>query len=217
MKNIGRLVIALGSLVATAAAQVILNFDDLSLPDFGDIPASYGDGLDPNIPDLQYRTFSAADGTTLTAQLDFWNNDYGDLTKIAFASSDGNVAEITFVPAPGYGVRLISFDMAGWLHQNRTNTIMRLVDVSGNVLLDFAALGPVLIQGDFSGPQHSTFTPDLTHFGTVRLQWGTDWNIGLDNVRFQAVIPEPSTWTLLALGVATLTFAARRRFLWPGW
>lgn len=188
-----------------AGAQVVLNFDSLALANYDDIPASFGDGLDPNIPDIQYRTLHAVTLLETAAHLDFWNLEYGDLNKVVFAVTDGQVAEITFVPAPGYAVRLVSFDMAGWQNVDRSNTIFRLVDAAGTVLHDFAAAGPVAIQGDFNGPRHSPFAPNYTHAGTLRLQWGTDWDVGIDNIQFQAVpVPEPAAGLLLLAGLGWL-------------
>ncbi|HEY0947708.1 MAG TPA: PEP-CTERM sorting domain-containing protein [Opitutaceae bacterium] len=198
-----------------AAAQVVLNFDDLTLGDYDDIPATYGDRLDPNLLDIGYATRSASTGELIAANLDFWNRNYGDLTNIAFATENGAVAEITFVPAEGYGVRLVSFDLAGWPNLDRTSSILRLVDANQKVVFDFAANGPVMIEGNLLGPQHSTFAPNFTFDGTLRLQWGTDWNIGVDNIVFEAVplsvIPEPSTWALLVVGVALVWLSWRRR------
>lgn len=188
-----------------AGAQVVLDFDSLNLANYDNIPASFGDGLDPNIPDIQYRTLHAVTFLETAANLEFWNLEYGDLNKVAFAVTDGQVAEITFVPAPGYAVTLLSFEMAGWQNVDRTNTIFRLVDVAGNVLHDFAAAGPVNIQGDFNGPRRSPFAPNYTHAGTLRLQWGTDWDVGIDNIHFQAVpVPEPSAGLLLLAGLGWL-------------
>lgn len=198
-----------------AATQVVLDFDTLSLDDYGDIPGTYGDGLDLNIVDISYATRHATTGAVLAANLDFWNNNYGDLSKVAFATQNGAIAEITFMPAEGYGVRLVSFDMAGWPNVDRSNTIMRLVDANQQVVYDFAANGPVAIEGGRQGVQHSTFTPDFSFAGPLTLQWGTDWNIGVDNITFESVplsvIPEPSTWALLAVGSALVWLTWRRR------
>lgn len=190
------------ALAAAAGGQVVLNFDSLVLGNYDDIPATFGDGLDPNIPDIQYRTLQAGTFVPTAANLDFWNNDYGDLTKVAFAVNNGDVAEIAFVPAAGYAVQLLSFDLAGYPNQDRSNTVFRLVDAGGGVLLDLAAGGPVAVQGDFTGPRHSTFTPNYTHSGVLRLQWGTDWDIGIDNIQFQAIpVPEPGIGRLLLGGL----------------
>ena len=206
------LTLALAVFLATPlAAQVILDFERLALANYDPIPTAYGDGLDVNIPDVQYRTLDSVTFAPFADILDFWDNDYGNLTNVAFAFANGYVAEITFVPAPGFGVTLFSFDMAGWPRTDRANTIMRLVDAGGNVLLDFASGGPVAILGHPSGSQRSSFVLNFSHPGSVRLQWGADWNIGVDNISFQSfVIPEPATWALLSLG-AMLVMATRLR------
>jgi len=205
VKRAVQLSCALIALALSSHGQIVLNFDDLTLNNYDPIPASYGDTLVANIADIQYRTLNPGDFSLYESHLEFWNSDYGDLSKVAYPSANGMVGEIAIVPAEGYGVRLVSFDMAGYSHADLTNTVMRLLDGSGNVLQNFAASGSVSIQGDGTGPQHSTFTPNLTFAGTVLLQWGTDWNVGLDNLQFEAVplsaIPEPSTWALLGLGV----------------
>ncbi len=208
MKRSAAPFLAFVALALPSYGQLVLNFDDLTLNNYDPIPASYGDTLVANIADIQYRTLNAGDFSLYESHLEFWNNDYGDLTKVAYPSANGMVAEIAIVPASGYGVKLVSFDMAGYSHADLTNTVMRILDGSGNVLQNFAAEGAVAIQGDGTGPQHSTFTPNLTFAGTVRLQWGTNWNVGLDHLRFEAVplsaIPEPSTWALLGLGAVVV-------------
>jgi len=196
-------------------AAVVIDFQDLTLADYGIIPTTYGSNLDPNLDGVRYRSFSPGNPSSATAYLEFWNTGYGDLTKVAFPSSNGLVGEISLIPAAGYGVRLLSFDMAGWPNTDRTNAVMRIVDGNGTVVHDFAAAGPVTIQGDANGAPHSTFSPNLFLPGTLAFQWGTDWNIGLDNVRFELVplasVPEPSTWLLLGAGLALLAAAAQRR------
>lgn len=211
---LGRLFLGL-ALAVVARAQVVITFQDLTLADYGAIPVNYGATLDPHLSTVSYRTFTAATNTTLTNYLEFWNLTYGDLSKVAFASSNGYAAEISLVPAAGYGIRLLSFDMAGWPNQDRTNTLMRLTDGSGNILLNYAAAAPVPIEGDLFGARHSAFTPNLYTPGTLRIQWGNDWNIGIDNIRFEvvalSVVPEPSTWVLLSLGAAAVAWRPRRR------
>lgn len=204
----------LGVLLAVPArAQVVLNFDDLTFANYDPLAATYGDGLDPNIPDIQYRTLHP-DGVTLFEEhVELWNADYGNLSKVVFASANGYLAEIAFVPAAGYGVRLVSFAMAGWPNQDRQNTILRILDGAGNIVHDFAANGPVPILG--AGGAHSLFTPNIAVAGTLRLQWGVDWDIGADNLVFEGVplaaIPEPGTVALLLLGLGLLAASRWRR------
>lgn len=197
-------------------AQVVLDFDALTLIDYAAVPTTYGDGLDPHIPDVQYRTFIVGTDVTINSFVEFWNSDYGDLSKVVYPEQNGYAAEITFVPAPGYGVRLLSFDMAGYSHVDRTNATLRILDAAGNVVLDFVATVGGGVQGDGIGPQHSTFTPNLFVAGALRLQWGDDWNIGVDNIAFESVslsVPEPAAVALLGGGLACLAAGAlvRRR------
>lgn len=202
-------------LLARLPGQVVLHFDDLTLNNYDAVPASYGDGLDPHIPDVRYRTFTVSTDATADNFVEFWNADYGDLTSVVYPARNGYAAEITFVPAEGYGVRLISFDMAGYSHVDRTNSTLRILDASGNVLIDYVALAQGTVQGDANGPQHSTFTPDVTVAGAVRIQWGNDWDIGIDNIRFESVamaaVPEPTTWTCFGVGLVALLAWRRRK------
>lgn len=164
------------ALWSAAHGQVTLDFQSLSLLDCGIIPSNYGSNLTPNLTGIAYRTFTVAIDATLTNYLEFWNTGYGDLTKVAFASSNG------------YAVRLISFDIAGWPTTDRTNTHMRLLDAAGATLVNYAAAG------------------------SIRIQWGNDWNVGIDNIQFHVVpIPEPPAWMLLALGGTAGAWWLRRR------
>lgn len=202
-------------LLARLSGQVVLHFDDLTLNNYDAVPANYGDGLDSHVPDVQYRTFSVSNDVTVDNFVGFWNADYGDLAKVVYPARNGYAAEITFVPAEGYGVRLISFDMAGYPHLDRANSTLRILDAAGNVLIDYVALGQGTVQGDGNGSPHSTFTPNLTVGGAVRIQWGNDWDIGIDNIRFESVamaaIPEPATWACLGVGLVSLLVWRRRK------
>lgn len=215
MKWLGRIVaVAAAALTATyARAQVTLNFDNLTFADYDQIPSNYGASLDARLTSITYRTLYS-NFTLYQSYVELWNADYGDLSKVVYPASNGYVGEIMFVPTAGYGVRIISFDMAGWSQTDRTNTLMRLVDSNGTVLYDFASGGSVAIEGDLTGNRHSTFTPNFYYAGTLGIQWGNDWNVGIDNIQFQLVaIPEPGG---LALGVSLASALAillgRRRF-----
>lgn len=198
------------------AAQAVLDFEALALANYDALPASYGDGFDVNIPDVQYRTFTVGTDATLNNFVEFWNADYGDLSKVVYPEENGYAAEIAFVPAAGYGVRLVSFDMAGYSHVDRTNSTLRILDAAGNVVLDLVATQGGGVEGDGNGPQHSTFTPNLFVPGTLRIQWGNDWDIGMDNIVFESApltVPEPTTAALLGIGGALAVAGAlvRRR------
>ncbi len=216
-----------GVLLATSAQATILTFDlDPSVPNYGDIPGSYGDnvnaasdavgsylvgnGYTPNVT-TDYRTWQISTDTVAYNNLDFWATGYGDLTNVAFSVVSGDhFAEITFVPEPGWAIRLNSFDMAGYYIADHSNSQVRILDGTSNtILVDYS---PVTILG--TGGTHSTFTPDLTHAGPLSIRFGyNDWNVGIDNINFDqvAVVPEPETYAMLLAGLGLVGFMARRR------
>lgn len=189
-------------------AETIIDFDDLSLANQGIIPDGYRSRAvgTANI-EVGYRTFDATNTTTIDDYLLFWSNGYGDLSFVAIASENGRGAEILLTPDAGYAVTLSSFDLAGFNRVDRVARFVRIVDGNDNLLLDLGA--DLTILG--AGPSHSTFQPNFTHAGPIKLQWGVNWNIGIDNIRFSqtrlTVIPEPSSITLALLGGALMVSA----------
>jgi hypothetical protein len=203
----------LGITPVTFAASSTLDFSGLGLPNYGDIPTTYGDNL-ANTPNVlvDYRTVSVADNaTTLANNLDYWDNNYGDLVGVAFPVSSGWLGEISLVPDAGYGVILDSFDLGGYSQADKPLQTVRILDANWNVLVDFS---PYNVEGN-SG--HSTFNPSLSHFGTLRIQYGPDWNTGIDNITFRQFvrgIPTPdggSSLALSAIGFASLIVMRRLR------
>ena len=216
-----------GVLLATSAQATILTFDlDPSVPNYGDIPGSYGDnvnaasdavgsylvgnGYTPNVT-TDYRTWQISTDTVTDNNLDFWATGYGDLTNVAFSVVSGDhFAEITLVPEPGWAIRLNSFDVGGYYITDHPSSQVRILDGTSNtILVDYS---PVTILG--TGGTHSTFTPGLTHEGPLSIRFGyNDWNVGIDNINFDqvAVVPEPETYAMLLAGLGLVGFMARRR------
>ena len=216
-----------GVLLAASAHATILTFDlDPAVPNYGDIPGSYGDnvnaasdavgsylvgnGFTPNIT-TDYRTWQISSDTVTDNNLDFWATGYGDLTNVAFSvTSSNHFAEITLVPEPGWAIRLNSFDVGGYYITDHPSSQVRILDGTSNtILVDYS---PVTILG--TGGTHSTFTPGLTHEGPLSIRFGyNDWNVGIDNINFDqvAVVPEPETYAMLLAGLGLVGFMARRR------
>lgn len=214
-------------ILAASAHATVLTFDlDPDIPNYGDIPGSYGDnvsaasdvvgtylmgnGYTPNVT-TEYRTWQISTDTVAYNNLDFWHDSYGDLSKVAFSvTSSDHFAEITLVPEPGWAIRLNSFDMAGYPVTDHPNSQVRILDGTSNtILVDYS---PVTILG--SGGTHSTFTPGLTHNGPISIRFGyNDWNVGIDNINFDQVtaVPEPETYAMLLAGLGLIGFMARRR------
>lgn len=214
-------------LLAASAQATVLTFDlSPDLPDYGDIPGSYGDnvnassdavgsyltgnGYTPNVT-TEYRTWEISSNTVAYNNLDLWHSNYGDLRNVAFSVvNGGHFAEITLVPEPGWAVRLNSFDMGGYSVSDHPGSQVRILDGTSNtILVDYS---PVTILG--AGGTHSTFTPGLTHNGPISIRFGyNDWNVGIDNINFDQVtaVPEPETYAMLLAGLGLIGFMARRR------
>ncbi|MDX2037815.1 MAG: PEP-CTERM sorting domain-containing protein [Isosphaeraceae bacterium] len=217
---------ALFALLVVPAAQVhatILTFDIVDPANFkeistygtrvnslSDADGSYlmGNGFTPNITS-NFRTLST-DPLGDENYVGFWFNDYGDLVNVAYAAFNGGLFELTLTPDAGYGVRLNSFDIGGYLRTTREDQPLYITDANGNLLLD---LGPI----DAPGSGHTTVTPALSHVGAIKLYYSSTWNAGIDNINFDqfvpgTAVPEPSTIASAGLAlVASLAIARRRR------
>ena len=168
-------------------------FQGLGLSIYDAIPQSYGDNL-PGAANVtvEYRTVDPANNNTTFSSLSYWDTGYGDLVDVAFPGAASNLAELSLVPEPGWRVRLNGFDIAGWLQTDHPNQTLRILDENFNSMIDYS---PVVIHG--AGPTHDSYAPNLTSAGRLRIQWGPDWNVGIDNVSFsQVAVPEPSSLLL---------------------
>lgn len=220
--------------IAGSAQATVLTFDLPGFLDWADIPNSYGDRVHPDAQDgfgygqgndwtpnvrVGYRTLSGSGrGTTLYRHLDLWTREYGDLTNVAYAVNDQSTAELFLVPDAGYGVRLNSFDLALWLPAEIDLQPVPVRFYDGQ----FRLLNEMWINLEGDHPNHVTINPDLTWKGILRIQFGEDWNVGIDNINFDQValyspgvlsmsaVPEPGTAALGGLGAFGLVGLAWR-------
>lgn len=199
----------------TSASAAVIDFSNLpSFTNYDPVPASYGST--PQVA-VSYRSFTNSPGTPPPNELLLWNAGYSNLPAAAFASSNNLGAEITLTPMSGFSVLLQSFQLGSYLAlpplfigPNRTTGILRVIEVgTGNVLWDQTGLVVNSAQ---------TLTPGVTSANGLSLQWGYDWNIGLNNLTFQAratgtpsVIPVPPAIALFLGGAALLGWTSRRR------
>jgi hypothetical protein len=164
---------------SSAKAASLLTFDGLGLSNYGDIPGTYGDNLPgtPNIK-IEYRTFDLSTGDTLFNNLDFWTTDYGDLQNVAYPAQVNSMGEISLIPDAGFSVTLNSFDLGGWLRRDQVDQTVRILDENFNILANYS---PFNVEGDNG---RSSFSPNLTRNGRIRIQFGPSWNTGIDNISF---------------------------------
>lgn len=191
---------------ASPASAAVINFDNLAIGNYGDIPSNYGSlgaggAGDPNVA----VTYSGNNGTL--NHLDLWTTGYGDLTNIAFTPSDGTVARINFVANPGYRITSLAFDLGSYQDIART---MRVFSYGlGNTVI--VANGTNLPSGNI----HSHYSVANSTATSGFIEWGMDWDIGIDNITFEVAkvqrpVPEPTSLALL-MGAAGLAAIRRRR------
>jgi hypothetical protein len=197
----------------------ILTFGGLNLSNYGEISSSYGDRV-TDTGSAPTGTYEQGNGWTASIVTDYqavdtngvvyddnllyWDTGYGDLSDVAFVPVSGTYARIILTADAGMLVRLNSFDLGGYPGSDLEADSITVKDGNGNVLWSASDLTVIGSGG------HSTYTPNLVANQLV-LEWGTNWNIAIDNVNFDEadVVPEPATLALLGLGLAAI--AKRRR------
>lgn len=154
--------------------------------------------------------YSGGDGAN--NHLLFWNADHGDLSKVAFTTANGTSARVTLTAGPGWVITSLSFDMAGWSHADIGARVLRI----GFGALD--DLAGTTIQGDGNGPQRGSFSYSSSAGETSTfIEWGTNWNIGIDNIVFTVAraasgnVPEPLSLALAAAALGLMGLARRRQ------
>lgn len=186
---------------------------------------TYGDGGEGFTPDVSVDIFSAA-ATATYPRVNLWQTGYGDLVNVIFADGPGTAGapllSVRLTAAPGYAVDLYGFELAGF---GGDYVIAGVSVLAGGTTLFSEA--NVLVQGDLSGPRHTTFAfatplsaPEvLLRVDLSNLASSIQDNVALDSIRFgqtpPAAVPEPATALLVLAGLA-LTAVARQWRSRPG-
>lgn len=180
---------------------------------------TYGDGGEGFTPEVTLDIFSSS-ATPTDPRVTLWQADYGDLVNVIFAAGPGTggspILNLLFTAAPGHIVDLYGFELGGW---NNTDYTIAAVEVFAGTTTLFSATD-VFVEGDFSGPRHTTFafgTPWSAPELLLRLDFsnlaaGMQDNIGLDSIRFGQTppsVPEPAT--ALLMGTLAITAGLRWR------
>jgi hypothetical protein len=136
-----------------------------------------------------------------------------DLTDYALGAPYGGVQQ-SFASTPGQSYTL-TFDLGSSAQWGATSAITAMVAVvAGTSSQTFTSTN---LTGNNVWQTYSMTFTAVNPMTTITLQGAAgDYYIGLDNVSVMATtpVPEPSSWALLAAGLATVgSLAARRKHL----
>lgn len=206
--------LALGTGFATAASAATVNYAGLQpLADYSDVTTF---GSTPEVA-ITARSFTNnAAKTTTVNHVEFWNAGYSNQPAVVFANANGQGAQLTLTPIAGYTVNLLSFQVGSYLAgadgvgPDRTASLLRVIEVgTGSVLWD---------QSGLVVNTTKTLLPGVGSIAGLSIQWGYDWNIGLNNLTFDAVrtgsisvVPVPPAVALFLGGLGLIGWAGRRR------
>jgi hypothetical protein len=177
--------------------------DGVPLPAYG---YDEGNGWTPNIA-VDHEVRAADDSVIIVADLAYYGAGYAT-PDVAYQVGNELIGELTFTPDAGYSVRINSFRISVWNDgATYTDTVLRLKNAARDAVL--WSTGPESLNSS-TGP--ATVVIPVNYTGNpgqpLRLQFGLDWNIGIDDINFDQVIPEPAS-ALLLMGVTPLL--VRRR------
>ncbi len=174
-----------------------------------------GEGFTPNIV-ADFFAGSATD--LLRPRVTLWHDSYGDLVNVLIGNNSSLSLNVRLTADPGFTVQLHHFDLAGWVNTDYAIAAVRVFDGAGELL----SQSGVDIEGDFSGPRHTSFDFAAPLSAAVlqiqvdygNLPGGQQDNIGIDNIRFgqnpPPAVPWPATSVLLLAGLGLVVRRVRR-------
>lgn len=200
--------LALIAAPALATTTVVMTFDEVT-GDYTPFPDTIGDGANFDVSNRTRDDFG--DASVFEEHIEHWGLNYSELVDVAFPSRSGGVGELQFDVDPGYQITIDSFRFGNYF-DGRTprNATFRIYDSGWSELWEFLVTGhtgdSVLVE------------PGITGTGTLYFQFGTDWNVGIDDVTYTSSLAAPTTPAIplpaglpLAAGALGMLALLRRR------
>ncbi|ARE42150.1 hypothetical protein RGUI_4009 [Rhodovulum sp. P5] len=192
--------------VPSYAETVTMTFDEVT-GDYTPFDDSIGDST---YVDVTNRTRDGyANATVYEEHVEHWTTGYSELVDVAYASADGNVGELQFDVDAGYQITFDAFDFGNYRSGvTPRDASFRIYDSAWNIVWQQDIV-------DHTGTS-VTLTPGVTLTGTAYFQWGTDWDIGIDNFVYTSevgapAVPLPAALPLLLAAFGGLGLVARQR------
>lgn len=203
----------LGFLAAFTASPalsetVIMTFDE-EAGDYTAFDDTIGDSTYVDVTNATLDDFGNA--TVYENHLEHWTNNYSELVDIAFPSNDGYVGQLAFDVTSGYQITFDSFDFGNYSNGNSPrDATFRIYNSAYNIVWE---------QNILSHTGNSVnLTPGVTLTGMAYFQWGTDWNVGIDNFQYTSAledttpaVPLPASLPLLFAGFGGMALLRRFR------
>ena len=206
-----------GAFVPQTYGDNVTDFDPSGA--FGSFYYRYGtnSGYTPSVT-AEYRFYKYSDPTNPSNQENgppngyFYNTGFGDLTNVIYNSYFNTwMLEVRLIPT-NY-VKLASFDIAGFGGNFGGQTLKIVQNANSPTARTLWSAGPdfsVLVHG---GATHDHYDPnvgvDVGSTLSLIMGYGGSGKVGLDNITFTEV-PEPSSLTLLSIGLGALMLRPRR-------
>lgn len=194
--------------VANAA---VMTFDDVT-GDFAHFTQSLGDIAGLDVSNTNREDFG---NTASSGELIHWTENYLGLVDVAIPWANGLVGELGFTPDIGLSVTIASFWYGNYYGGTTPrNATFNIYDADWNKIWSQAVT-------NFTGTAQLVDV-NVTIAGPAYFQFGTDWDIGIDNFTYSvqstttepptpSTVPLPASLPLLASALGLAVFLRRRR------
>lgn len=193
--------------LAQTSNAAVMTFDDV-VGDYAEFDDTLGDIANLDVTNRTRDGFG--NSAVYEEHIEHWQNSYSNLVDIAFASQDGKVGELQFNPTAGFTTHLTSFDFGNFSNgSSPRDALFRIYDSGWNLIWEHAV--------DAHTGASVTVNMGIALTGTSYFQWGTDWNMGIDNFTYSVsditapAVPLPAGLPLMLLGLGSIAALRGRK------